>query len=130
MIAARLRRGEDIARCRAEGVARNDQLFSLRARPSGGDMVRVAVSASRAVGPAVRRNRARRRLREAIRLELSERSLRPGAGLDLVVAARAAATTASAQAVRGAIARGIAAALQIAEVAQAAPAAPMETASR
>lgn len=114
MEAARLRRGEDIARCRAEGVARNDQLFSLRARPSGNDTVRVAVSASRAVGPAVRRNRARRRLREAIRLELVGRAVRPGAGMDLVFAARAAATIAPATAVRAAVARELAAVLGMA----------------
>jgi len=111
MDAARLRRGEDIARCRADGVARNDRLFSLRARPSGNDTVRVAVSASRAVGPAVRRNRARRRLREAIRLELAGRPIRPGAGVDLVFAARAAATLAPAAAVRAAVAREIGAVL-------------------
>jgi len=107
MNAARLRRSEDIARCRAEGVARNDRLFSLRARPSGTDTVRVAVSASRAVGPAVRRNRARRRIREAIRLELAGHTLRAGAGIDLVFAARAAAIDAPAEAVRLAVAREI-----------------------
>ena len=111
MNAARLRRGADIARCRAEGVARNDRLFSLRARPSGNDTVRVAVSASRAVGSAVRRNRARRRLREAIRLELSRRPVHPGAGMDLVFAARVAAIDAPAAAVRAAVARELGAVL-------------------
>jgi len=105
MDAARLRRSEDIARCRAEGVARNDRLFSLRARPSGTDTVRVAVSASRAVGPAVRRNRARRRIREAIRRELAGRALPSGAGMDLVFAARAAAIDAPSASVRQAVAR-------------------------
>lgn len=105
MDAARLRRSEDIARCRAEGVAHNDRLFSLRARPSGTDAVRVAVSASRAVGSAVRRNRARRRIREAIRHELAGRPLPSGAGMDLVFAARASAIAAPAAAVREAVAR-------------------------
>ena len=117
MNAARLRRSEDIARCRAEGVAHNDRLFSLRARRSGNDTVRVAVSASRAVGPAVRRNRARRRLREAIRLELVGRPIPSGAGVDVVIAARAATIDAPAPAVRAAIARAIGAILGMAEIA-------------
>lgn len=110
MDAARLRRSEDIARCRAEGVAHNDRLFSLRARPSGTDTVRVAVSASRAVGHAVRRNRARRRIREAIRRELAGRPLPPGGGMDLVFAARASAIDAPSAAVRLAVARELGAA--------------------
>ncbi|HEY8829424.1 MAG TPA: ribonuclease P protein component, partial [Candidatus Limnocylindria bacterium] len=87
MHAARLRRGEDIARVRAEGVARNDTLFSLRALSTDGTTVRVAVAASRAVGGAVQRNRARRRVREALRTVLAARP-EPGRGIDLVVMAR------------------------------------------
>ncbi|HEY8656548.1 MAG TPA: ribonuclease P protein component [Candidatus Limnocylindria bacterium] len=109
MDAARLRRSEDIARCRAEGLARSDRLFSLRARASGTDAVRVAVSSSRAVGSAVRRNRARRRIREAIRLELAGRAPGAGAGMDLVFAARAAAIDAPAAMIRVAVARELAA---------------------
>ena len=109
--AARLRHSVDIARCRAEGIAHTDRLFSLRARPSGLDAVRVAVSASRAVGPAVRRNRARRRIREAIRVELAGRPLAPGAGVDLLFAARTAAIDAPAAALRAAVARQLGAAL-------------------
>ena len=112
MDAARLRRSEDIARCRAEGIAHNDRLFSLRARPSGTDTVRVAVSASRAVGPAVRRNRARRRIREAIRLELAGRPLPAGAGMDLVFAARMPVIAATSSAVRQAVARELGAAFR------------------
>lgn len=67
--------------------------------------MRVSVSASRAVGSAVRRNRARRRIREAIRRELAGRSLPSGAGMDLVFAARASAIDAPAAAVRQAVAR-------------------------
>ena len=111
MDAARLRRSLDIARCRAEGIAHTDRLFSLRARPSGLDTVRVAVSASRAVGSAVRRNRARRRIREALRVELAGRSLRPGTGVDLLFAARSAAVDAPAAALRVAVARQLGAAL-------------------
>ena len=91
MHAARLRRGEDIARVRAEGAARSDKLFSLRALRSDQQAVRVAVSASRGVGGAVKRNRARRRLREAVRLVLRDRGSASGAGMDIVLLARPAA---------------------------------------
>jgi ribonuclease P protein component len=104
MHAARLRRGEDIARVRAEGVARNDKLFSLRALPTDRPTVRVAVAASRAVGGAVQRNRARRRVREAVRLALSARAA-PGTGTDLVVIVRPAALDAAAADLRGAVER-------------------------
>ena len=104
MHAARLRRGEDIARVRAEGVARNDTLFSLRALPTDGPTVRLAVAASRSVGGAVERNRARRRVREAVRLALATR---PDAscGIDLVVMVRKGALDAPAELVRGAVER-------------------------
>lgn len=104
MHAARLRRGEDIARVRAEGVARNDTLFSLRALKTDGPTVRVAVAASRAVGGAVRRNRARRRVREAVRTALAARP-DPAHGVDLVVTVRKAAVDAPATLVRGAVER-------------------------
>ena len=103
MHAARLRRGEDIARVRAEGVARNDRLFSLRALTSDGSTVRVAVSASRAVGNAVHRNRARRRIREAIRTSLQGRQT--ATGMDLMLLARPASLVATAAELRGAIDR-------------------------
>src|SRR5258708_25053261 len=70
MHAARLRRGEDIARVRAEGASRNDRLFSLRSLHHDDPAVRVAVPSSRAVGGATKRNRARRRVREALRTAL------------------------------------------------------------
>jgi ribonuclease P protein component len=104
MHAARLRRGEDIARVRAEGVARNDTLFSLRALSTDGPTVRVAVAASRAVGGSVQRNRARRRVREAVRTVLAARP-DPTSGLDLVVTVRKAAIDAPAALVRGAVER-------------------------
>lgn len=111
MHAARLRRGEDIARVRADGVARNDTLFSLRAQKTDGPTVRVAVSSSRAVGGAVQRNRARRRVREAIRTALAARP-DPPSGLDLVVMVRKAALDAPAALVRGAVERQLDAVLE------------------
>jgi ribonuclease P protein component len=104
MHAARLRRGEDIARVRADGVARNDKLFSLRALPSDQPTVRIAVAASRAVGGAVKRNRARRRVREAVRVALAARRI-PTAGADLVLIVRPAALEAAAADLRGAVER-------------------------
>ena len=103
MHAARLRRGEDIARVRAEGIARNDKLFSLRALSNDEPAVRVAVSSSRAVGNAVKRNRARRRVREAVRLALRDHGA--GSGMDLVFLARPAALSAASADLRGAVGR-------------------------
>jgi len=103
MNAARLRRGEDIARVRAEGVARNDKLFSLRALPTNQPTVRVAVASSRAVGTAVRRNRARRRVREALRMALLAR--RGTSGADLLLIVRPGALDAPVADLRGAIER-------------------------
>jgi ribonuclease P protein component len=103
MRAARLRRGEDIARVRAEGIARNDRLFSLRALTTDRAAVRVAVASSRAVGGAVERNRARRRVREALRIVLDGRHA--GASADLLVIARPAALSAPASELREAVER-------------------------
>ncbi len=112
MHAARLRRGEDIARVRAEGIARNDKLFSLRALGSEEPAVRVAVSASRAVGGAVKRNRARRRVREAVRTVLRHRGTAAEGegrhGMDLVLLVRPAALHAPAGDLRGAVERALA----------------------
>ena len=104
MHAARLRRGEDIARVRADGVARNDKLFSLRALSTDQRTVRVAVAASRAVGGAVERNRARRRVREAVRLALAARPT-ADVGTDLVLMVRPAALGAAAADLRSAVER-------------------------
>jgi ribonuclease P protein component len=103
MRAARLRRGEDIARVRAEGITRNDKLFSLRAVTTDLRAVRVAVASSRAVGGAVERNRARRRVREALRQALAPRLSHSGA--DLLVIARPAALSATAVDLRNAVER-------------------------
>ena len=106
MHAARLRRGEDIARVRAQGIARNDRLFSLRALSSDQPAVRLAVSASRGVGGAVKRNRARRRLREAVRMVLHDLPTVSGPrGMDLVLFARPAALDIPAADLRGAVER-------------------------
>ena len=112
MHAARLRRGEDIARVRAEGVARNDKLFSLRALRSDQPAVRVAVWASRGVGGAVKRNRARRRLREAVRTVLLDRGSAGEGGMDLVLFARPGALDVRSADLRGAVERELRQVLQ------------------
>ena len=75
--------------------------------------MRVAVAASRAVGGAVKRNRARRRIREAVRVALARRAGAPSAGgVDLVLMVRPAAVDAAAIDVRGAVDRQLAAVLR------------------
>lgn len=82
--AARLRRSSDIAAVRAEGRAIRRGAFTARVRPSDGDTTRLAVTASRALGHAVQRNRARRRVREAFRRAITTH-MRP---LDVLVTVR------------------------------------------
>lgn len=80
---------------------RNDRLFSMRAIRGDTAVVRVAVTTSRAFGGAVLRNRARRRVREALRVALAGRSTVRGA--DIVVTARPASLTAPAAAIRSVV---------------------------
>lgn len=98
MRAARLRRSGEIATVRAEGRSLRRGAFTARARMSDRPMTRIAVTASRTVGPAVVRNRARRRVREAFRLAI--RSGRPTPSLDVVVAVRPEATEADFRAIQ------------------------------
>ena len=102
MRAERLRRTKDIEVLRSEGALTVDPHFTIRAKPNGLDIVRVAVASPRAVGTAVRRNRARRRVREAIRTRLERR--KGTAGVDLLVIARAAALVAAPEQLRQAVA--------------------------
>lgn len=103
--AARLRRTQDIASVRAAGVVRRDPHFTLRAVPTGTGSVRLAVSSTRELGGAVRRNRARRRVREALRLALRE--FPTAAGADVVVSARRPALDAPAATLREAARRAV-----------------------
>lgn len=72
--------------------------------------MRIAVTASRALGGAVARNRARRRVREAFRVALRDRDVR--AGRDIVVSVRRPAIAAPAAAIRAAVARELDGALR------------------
>lgn len=82
----RLRRTQDVRAVLSRGRAAHGQHAVVRALDRGdGKPCRWTVSASRRVGSAVQRNRAKRRLRAVVR------TLEVGAGLDLVVIARASA---------------------------------------
>ena len=85
MSAARLRRSRDIAAVRAEGRSIRRASFSARVRRSGTPGTRLAFAAPRSIGPAVTRNRARRRVREAFRRELSTA---PSSGVDMLITVR------------------------------------------
>jgi ribonuclease P protein component len=102
MRAERLRRTKDIEVLRSEGALTVDPHFTIRAKPNGLGVVRVAVASPRAIGSAVRRNRARRRVREAIRTLLQDRKGAEGA--DLLVVARSAALVAAPEQLRQAVA--------------------------
>ena len=64
---ASLRRSPDVGRVRRVGTRRRAGGITVFAAPGGSGPPRVAFVAGRAVGNAVRRNRAKRRLREAVR---------------------------------------------------------------
>ncbi|TME63860.1 MAG: membrane protein insertion efficiency factor YidD [Chloroflexi bacterium] len=89
MDAARLRRSAEIAAVRSDGMRLGQSLFAMRARRNGMSAMRLAVTAPTSLGRAVTRNRARRRVREALRVEIGR--LTGAAGHDLVVVARAPA---------------------------------------
>lgn len=88
--ALRLRAGREIRRVFEAGRSTATRWVALHWVANGLDRTRVAVVAGRRVGKAVRRNRVRRLLREAIR----RRADRLPAGYDLVLVARGAAAAA------------------------------------
>jgi ribonuclease P protein component len=91
--AARLRRDADIAAVWSEGIKIQNSMFALRARPNGLALIRVAVAAPRSLGRAVKRNRSRRRVREAFRIAIQ--GLERAPGCDLVIVARSQAGSAA-----------------------------------
>ncbi len=90
--ALRLRAHQDFRRVRSTGRAWSHPLVVLLAAP-GPDpagATRVGISVGRRVGKAVKRNRVKRRLREAVRARYGELP----AGWDVVVIARPPAAAA------------------------------------
>jgi ribonuclease P protein component len=95
----RLQSSSDIQRLHRQGRTWRHPLAVLIIEPNEQAISRFAFSASRRVGPAVARNRAKRLLREAARSHLA--GLKPGWNCLLI--ARAATAQASFQAVETAV---------------------------
>jgi ribonuclease P protein component len=95
--ARRLRSKKDFQVLYREGTVIRGDLMVLICNGSDGTGVRTAVVASRKVGGAVARNRAKRLLREAFRLEVESRQIGP---LDIVLIARRACAEAGIRDVR------------------------------
>ncbi|MFO7536436.1 MAG: ribonuclease P protein component [Chloroflexota bacterium] len=68
----RLRRAADIAHVRQEGTAWRHPLLVLLACPNGRSYSRFGFVTSRRIGPAVVRNRVKRRLREVVRQQVDD----------------------------------------------------------
>jgi len=87
--AARLRSRGEFDRVQRGGRRVSMRLLTLIGRPNALDHDRLGIIASRRVGGAVGRNRAKRRLREVFRRQQpAPRAPRNGQGLDLVAIAR------------------------------------------
>ena len=87
----KLRREGEFQRVRAEGHSWPSSLLVVRAAPNQRDVARFGIVTTKRLGKAVRRNRVRRLIREAMRRLCSR--IRPG--WDLVIIARSPALTAS-----------------------------------
>jgi ribonuclease P protein component len=83
----RLTSSRDVRRVLSEGARYPLPTVVVHVHVSGAGPARAGVSAGRRIGSAVRRNRAKRRLREAVRTLIP--SIKPGT--DLVLTARAPA---------------------------------------
>ncbi len=95
----RLRRRQEIAAVKQDGRAIRDRLVVLVYRPNNIANSRFCFSASKRVGNAPQRNRARRLLREATRLNLDK--IKPG--WDCIWIARSQIVSASYQQVETAL---------------------------
>jgi len=77
----------DFQRVRREGQSWSHPLVVLSACPNDRNETRLGITASKSVGGAVARNRAKRRLREAMRRQEKETGI--SGGWDIVLIARA-----------------------------------------
>lgn len=95
----RIRRGAEFALVLRKGRKWRNPLFTLHVLRTGEGLARLGVIASRGAGNAVKRNRAKRLLREAFR------RMRPGLppGLELVAVARGPLAEAGLSDVEGAL---------------------------
>ena len=83
--AQRVRRRGDFQQVFDRGFRVSSRYFTLLLAPGAGASARLGIVASRKLGDAVRRNRAKRLIREVFRLN---QPLPGGAGVDLVVIPR------------------------------------------
>lgn len=79
----RIRRRPEFLRVQQQGIRRRGRYLTLFTLPNGMDVARLGIIATRRVGGAVRRNRAKRRIRELFRHR------KGGPGIDVVVLVRA-----------------------------------------
>ncbi|WP_083770791.1 ribonuclease P protein component [Phenylobacterium zucineum] len=87
----RLKKRADFLACaKAPSCAKGAVVVQARPRGDGAPLVRAGFTATKRIGGAVQRNRAKRRMREAARLLLPEHA-RPG--VDYVFIARGGVTT-------------------------------------
>jgi ribonuclease P protein component len=96
-----LARPQDFAALQRDGTTRSHPLLVARFRRSGLESTRFGVATGRKLGPAVTRNRVRRRLREALRAMAP--SFQPG--WDVLIIARPAVVEADHDALVGALRR-------------------------
>ena len=99
----RLRRSADIARVRLCGVKVVTPSLVLFVAPGARRSWRATVPVSVRFGSAAQRNRLRRRVREALRCQLQDRS----AALDVLALPRARTPLASADELHAAVRRGL-----------------------
>lgn len=89
----RLRASGDLERVRQEGRTWTHPLLILATLPNGGADSRFGFVVGRRIGKATKRNRIKRRMREAVRLRLQKGEV--AAGWDMVWIARRAMLEAS-----------------------------------